>query len=287
MQNPRKALADLLRPRLMPPGFNDRQFLAEFDRLLDAGGMPRDHHAASAPRPAAPRQAPAGPRLTVRGVQQRLGVPVTGTFDELSRTALLATLSNPQADALTSEDFEAAGDELGVDPRIMRAVREIEAPRGPFDAEGRPTILFERHVFRRCCEPQGCFDASNPMISGRPYGRGGYGAYSAQYKKLLDACALDPEAALEACSWGAFQILGENAVALGYGSAFEMALALSTSEAAHLDSFVRFVKANGLVDELRMCRPGDAQSCIPFVRIYNGRDFRTYAYHVKLAEAAR
>lgn len=38
----RKALAALLRPRLKDPGFNDSAFLAEFDRILDAAGVPRD-----------------------------------------------------------------------------------------------------------------------------------------------------------------------------------------------------------------------------------------------------
>lgn len=282
MAHPRKALADLLRPRLKPPGFNDPAFLAAFDALLDAGGMAQDD-AAKGP---APGQKPCG-RLTVKGLQKRLDVPATGVFDELSRTALFARLSNPRAPALTASDFEEAAAKLGVQPGIMHAVRKVEAPRGPFDRDGRPTILFERHVFRRGCEPTGCFDASHPAISGKAYGRGGYGAHSIQYDKLADACALDPEAAFRACSWGAFQVLGENAVTLGYPSAFDMALELSTSEAAHLDSFVRFVVANKLVDALRKCRAGDPQSCIPFVRVYNGPAYATFSYHAKLAEAAR
>jgi lysozyme len=42
MDQPRRELADLLRPRLVPPGFNDRAFLDRFDAILDAGGMRRD-----------------------------------------------------------------------------------------------------------------------------------------------------------------------------------------------------------------------------------------------------
>lgn len=290
MGHPRRQLADLLRPRLKPPGFDDPAFLAEFDRLLDQGGMTREHPpppAPALPTPVPPGPAPSGGRLTVKRLQQRLGQPATGVFTDATRDALLAHLSNQQAPKLTDQDFAAAGRELGVDPRIMRAVRKVEAPRGPFDRDGRPTILFERHVFRRCCDPEGCFDTASPKISGKAYGRGGYGSFASQYAKLAAACALDPQAAFEACSWGAFQVLGENAVALGYASAFDMAEALTRSEAAHLDSFVRFVRANNLVDELRQCRPGDPRSCIPFVRIYNGRGYATYSYHIKLAEAAR
>lgn len=42
MTQPRAALAELLRPRLKDPGFNDPAFLSNFDRILDAGGMRRD-----------------------------------------------------------------------------------------------------------------------------------------------------------------------------------------------------------------------------------------------------
>lgn len=49
MKQPRKDLVDLLRPRLVDPGFNDGAFLKRFDEILDAGGMRRD---AAAPAPA-------------------------------------------------------------------------------------------------------------------------------------------------------------------------------------------------------------------------------------------
>jgi lysozyme len=45
MTQHRKALADLLRPKLKRPGFNDPAFQREFDRILDEGGMPRDSEA--------------------------------------------------------------------------------------------------------------------------------------------------------------------------------------------------------------------------------------------------
>lgn len=45
----RAALSALLRPRLKLPGFNDDAFLAEYDRILDAGGMARDDEAATTP----------------------------------------------------------------------------------------------------------------------------------------------------------------------------------------------------------------------------------------------
>lgn len=203
---------------------------------------------------------------------------------------MLAKLTNRNAAALTADDYERAAAELGngVTPKHMRASKAVEAPRGAFDEDGRPAALYERHVFARNTTPKGRFNAQHPLLSAvSGYGRGGYGPFSAQYGKLERAYALDPEAAFEACSWGAFQVLGENAVALGYASARDMACELAKSEAAHLDSYVRFIKVNGLADELGRCRAGDPDSCVPFVERYNGTGFRTFGYHVKFAEALR
>lgn len=200
---------------------------------------------------------------------------------------LLAKLTNRNAPALTEADFAAAADMLGhgVTPKHMKASKKVEAPKGAFDDQGRPTILYERHVFARNTTPKGRFNATNPELSGGPYGPGGYGAFSAQYGKLERAFALDPIAAFEACSWGAFQVLGENAVELGYENAIDMALTLATSEAAHLDLYVRYVRFHGLADELGACRPGAPNSCIPFVERYNGPAYARFNYHKNFAAA--
>jgi hypothetical protein len=279
MPQHRRALAELMRPRLRSPGFNDPIFLRSLNEWFEAAGVPVDDGDMAAPPPCS--------RMDVRALQARLGVEPDGQFGAVSRAALFARLSNRRAPALTDVDFDTVAAELGVSHKLIRAVRKVEAPRGPFDDEGRPSVLYERHVANRSTVPPGRFSTSHPDIFGPPYGAGGYGPFSVQYDRLAAACALDPDAAFKACSWGAFQVLGENATGLGYASAFDMALELTVSEAAHLDSFVRFVKANSLIDELRQCRPGDPESCIPFVSRYNGPGFRRFNYHVKLAEAAR
>lgn len=229
-------------------------------------------------------------RLTLTALQADCGIsPGTPGFGKVfgprSRAALTAKLSNPHAPALTEADFKAAADRLGVPVGYIKGVRKVEAPRGPFDADGKPSILYERHKFRNHTVPRGRFDHTNSALSGGPYGRGGYGAYSAQYDKLFDAIALDPHAAFNACSWGAFQVMGEHAEALGYVNSYGMAKSLVTGEAAHLETFVRYVEVFKLVDELRACRPGDPASCVPFVSRYNGKGYATFNYDVKFAAA--
>lgn len=216
--------------------------------------------------------------------------PATADIVPLPWSEMLAKITNTKAPALTEADFVRAAEILGhgVTPKHMKASRKVEAPRGAFDDQGRPSILYERHVFARNTTPKGHFNALHPELSAvRGYGQGGYGSYGSQYGKLERAYALDPEAAFEACSWGAFQVLGENAASLGYASARDMAMELAKSEAAHLDSYVRFIKANGLADELGRCRAGDPQSCVPFVSVYNGAGFANFGYHLKFAEALR
>jgi hypothetical protein len=227
------------------------------------------------------------------GVVQAAPVVIPASTDSLRDLlwpAMAKLITNPQAPALTDSDYEHAATQLGngVTVKHMKASKRIEAPRGSFDDAGRPSILYERHVFSRNTHPKGRFNATHPDLSAlQGYGPGGYGAFSAQYGKLERAYALEPEAAFEACSWGAFQVLGENAVALGYESARVMAVELAKSEAAHLESYVRFIKVNGLADDLGRCRAGDPDSCIPFVEGYNGHGFRSFGYHIKFAEALR
>jgi hypothetical protein len=286
----RKELTDLLRPNLAG-GKVTAELVQAIDALLDRAGVPRDGAAPAPtpptpPAPAAVGAVPTG-RLDIAGLRKFLGLPAAGAFDAAAQAALLARLTNHSPTPVTDADIDRAAAALGVSAKAIKAVRKVETKQSPFDADSRPTILYERHVFTRNTVPPGRFTAAHPLISGGPYGPGGYGKISAQYGKLMQACALDPEAALRACSWGGFQVLGENAVPIGYGSTLEMVVMLVASEAAHLESFVRFVRHNKLVEALRACRAGDPSSCIAFVKGYNGKDFASFSYHTKLADALR
>src|SRR5687767_604539 len=262
----------------------------DIDEILDRAGVPRDGlplkppaptpaqiaAMTTSPPPDLPASVPAG-RLDIRRLRTFLGLPAAGSFDAATREALFKRLSNPKAAALTEKEFARVAEDLGVSTKMIKAVRKVEAPRGAFDDLGRPTILYEKHIFGK--QTGHAFNKTHPLLSSTNWKPTTYGKYSAQYDKLAQACELDPAAAFEACSWGAFQILGTNAVGCGYASAFDMAIALTAGERAHLDSFARFVRMKGLLNALRACKPGNPTSCIPFVKGYNGSGYAANAYH--------
>lgn len=176
---------------------------------------------------------------------------------------------------LTLADFQRGATLLGCDISAIRAVTAVEAPRGGFNADGTPTILFERHVFSRLTYGQ--FDKRVPDLSNPT--PGGYGTYASQHARLERAAALDRDAALKSASWGMFQTMGFNHAICGHPTLQGFVNAMYESEGKHLDAFVSFVKSQGLADELREHRWAD------FARRYNGSNYAVNRYDDKLAAA--
>jgi hypothetical protein len=128
-------------------------------------------------------------------------------------------------------------------------------------------ILYERHIFATRSRNQ--ITASYPDLSGRPYTT--YGTLADQYTRLTQAMALDRTAALEACSWGLGQVLGENATALGYADVDAMVTEAIQSEGKQLNAVVAFLRHNNLVEPLRNKQWDE------FSNIYNGGSNAAYA----------
>jgi len=189
----------------------------------------------------------------------------------------IASLRRQNIDPLRRTDFEEIAARLGCEWEAAAAVAEVESgPLGGFAADGRPVILFERHLFSRKTNSR--FDASHPTISNRT--PGGYPrTQSERWAQLELAYSLDPEAALQSASYGRFQVLGQNFPNLGMANAHEYVSKLALSEKDQLEAFEGFVRANNLTDELRDKRWAD------FARAYNGPAYAQNQYDVKMAQA--
>ncbi|WP_205195094.1 N-acetylmuramidase family protein [Burkholderia sp. Ax-1719] len=159
-------------------------------------------------------------------------------------------LHKSNGQSLTEKDYTDAATELGCEARAIKAVAKTETgSSGPYFKPGQdlasgddpvPAILFERHLFHHATH--GIYDQSHSRISNAV--QGGYGTKSIQYEKLLEAYALDPDAALRSASWGRFQILGKNFRAAGFQSVKDYVESVSESEANQLRAFVSFIKAD-------------------------------------------
>ena len=170
-------------------------------------------------------------------------------------------------------DFVTAANLLGCEVAAVKAVAEVESTGSGFQTDGKPKILFERHYFHKLTN--GRFSKTHPEISNPA--AGGYG--SNQHARLEQAAKLDREAALQSASWGKFQIMGAHWKALGYKSIQDFINAMYANETEHLMAFVKFVKTNGLADELKR------KDWAGFAKGYNGPAYAKNQYDKKMALA--
>lgn len=176
---------------------------------------------------------------------------------------------------LVEGDYVRAAEALGCDVAAIKAVCQVEAPKGGFLPDGQVTILFERHKFWQMTDGRfGVSDISNPK-------EGGYGAAGQhQHDKLARAVALDREAALKSCSWGKFQIMGFNHKAAGHATLQGFMNAMHDSEGAQLDAFVAFIR-----NDARLHQALRERNWSEFARRYNGPAYAEHGYHTRLAKA--
>lgn len=183
---------------------------------------------------------------------------------------------------LTAADLEQAAERLGVELAAVRAVNEVESRGHGMLPEGKAVILFERHVFWKRLEAAGidpeAAAAKWPSLVSRE--RGGYRGGSAEYVRLRTACMIDRAAALESCSWGAFQIMGYHWKALEYSSIEDFVERMDKSEGEQLDAFVRFI-----ANDKALLAALKARKWKEFARLYNGPSYAENLYDIKLARA--
>ena len=159
----------------------------------------------------------------------------------------------------TPADYAAVAQNLGVEPAALAAFVKVESRTGTL-ADGRPSILFERHIFSRLTG--GRYDASHPALSSSR--AGGWKAGAAAYEQLTEAAALNCPAALAATTWGAFQILGRNYRIAGYQFVDDYIRDVMRSGRKELEAVASFLRANALLPFLQQ------KDWVSLARRYNG-----------------
>lgn len=236
----------------------------------------------------------------VKAVQRLLGIAADGVFGPGTDTAVrafqrsaglkddgvvgpatMAALSRGSR-TLTGGDLSLAAESLGVDVASVRAVTHVESRASGFLSDGRPVILFERHIMRRRLAATGR-DADllarylPDIINSAP---GGYHGGAAEHDRLYLARQIDPASAIESASWGLFQIMGFHWQELGYASALDFEARMAHAEADQLEAFARFIRANPALHAALKRR-----DWVAFAAGYNGPAYARNQYDTKLAAA--
>lgn len=184
----------------------------------------------------------------------------------------------PSTKYLTSADYKRVASELGVEPEVLMAFTEVESNGKGFLPDGRPVILFERHIFHDLLKDKDkfCPPGSEDICQ---YNPGGYKGWELEYNRLNRAIQIDEDCALQSASWGLFQIMGFNYSVCGYKNVKSFVEAMKQSEANHLKAVANFLKYNGILPSLRN------RDWARVARLYNGEGYRTNRYDEKLAIA--
>ena len=183
---------------------------------------------------------------------------------------------------LSADDVSSAALAINVEMAALRAVIDVECSGSGFIADGRPTILYEAHVFHRLTGGRfaGAKDRYGVALSVPTWNKALYGAGGAhQWERLEDAAKLDWSPAHQACSWGIGQVLGQNHVIAGWPDIQGFVAAMEESAGEQLNAMCGFIKHNKLDAPLR------AKNWAAFARGYNGSGYAANQYDTKLAAA--
>lgn len=188
---------------------------------------------------------------------------------------------------LDFETISPAAQRLGIDPYFLQAVVMQEANGKGFSEEGKATINFERHWFSKLTAGQ--YDQkyrsiSNPVFrmpkrnEDHPYNA----TQSERWGILLFAASLDFEAALQATSFGLFQVMGFNYVKCGCDSVMQFVEAMHVSEQRQFQMFLTFIKEYDCLEPLQKADP------LAFAIRYNtGKNWRVRSNYLNPSSDAK
>lgn len=179
---------------------------------------------------------------------------------------------------LTDVDYANAAADLGCTVAAIRAVCQVEAPKGGFNPDGSVVTLFEGHKFYKFTNGKWAVQAPDlcyPTWTRRFYGK----SWGEERDRLARAVELSEAAALMSASWGKFQIMGFNFAMVGFDSVAQFVAAMESGEPAQLKAFVQFVRTAGLAPSLRRL------DWAGFAYGYNGPGYAANDYDGKLERA--
>jgi len=228
----------------------------------------------------------------IRDFQLKNNLVVDGVVGLKTWSALIAKNTNslsPNTKLLSEQNLIDFSNQFNLELAVVKAVNEVESNGKGFLIDGRPKILFEGHIFwreleKRGINPRSYMNSNNQDILFENYTRKYYVGGTAEYTRLEKARNLGQDkkikdAANSSASWGLFQIMGFNALSIGYKSVDEFVEKMNQNEGEHLKAFGLFLEKNNLLSILRN------KNWASFALKYNGPAYKTNKYDEKLMRA--
>jgi hypothetical protein len=228
----------------------------------------------------------------IRDFQLKNNLVVDGVVGLKTWSALLEKNKNGFSvnnKLLSEQDLIDFSNHFNLELAVVKAVNEVESNGKGFLIDGRPKILFEGHIFwreleKRGIKPESYMNSNNQDILFENYTKKYYAGGTAEYARLEKAKNIGSDkkitdAANSSASWGLFQIMGFNALSIGYQSIDEFVEKMNQNEGEHLKAFGLFLEKNNLISLLRN------KNWASFALKYNGPAYKTNKYDEKLMRA--
>ena len=216
------------------------------------------------------------------------GKPSTILFNVLG-----SKLNNPKTLVISEKKYAEAAKTLACEAAAIKAIAMTESHGAGFCDNGLPKILYERQVFFRSILPKDKRNEKSSLLKkeSNPYPafpnlclpiQGGYTAGETddrgwshsdekvmhQYERFVQACALNLDAAIMACSWGAFQVLAFFYEEMGYASPTALANLAMRGVDEQFDLFIAYINMNSSVKKALQTKNWES-----FAYYYNGQAY--------------
>lgn len=177
--------------------------------------------------------------------------------------------------AALRKEIEKIARANSIPPENLMAVTHVESAGVTYwNVNGKmvPAMRPERHYFHRLLKGAERAEAvrqglASPAMGGVPSNR------AAVYAIFDRMCKINKPIAIESCSWGLGQVMGENWRRLGYASAQALYDENQSGTAGQIACMVKFITADKRC--LTAIRNGDFTT---FARIYNGPAYKQNNY---------
>jgi hypothetical protein len=172
----------------------------------------------------------------------------------------IVVMDGPQVvtgDPHYGDDEDEVASMGAIDPQVLQAILQIESGGAAFGKDGRLTLRFEAHIFKRQLANDAVFNQHFQIAASRPWVAqqwlrlaGGVlepihtGSQATEYRAFERARGINAEAAYRSVSMGAAQIMGFNHARIGYPSAETMFNDFQRSQAAQIVGFLNFMLTN-------------------------------------------